>query len=249
MTQESTNSRKMFKKGLFIILAVLVLQIPVLLINGLIIDRGDDRREEFDLLHGTRLSLSRDVVTHTIGLDHQDHHSASKVLRRTAQGHTDGQGGGREDSDERGDIDTQRLDHEQQQQQGQGYGNRTTNEGTQGRIDLTALEGAIEQFHHPTDQPTADQEDNQGNQQLQTDPDQFAHQVGEELPRIEVHELVVSLLEIGLLDTIGQDHRLARCGLHEKLPHRNSVLKNYCDKCNQKSDMLLNFVERKKQKS
>lgn len=38
----------MFKKGLFIILAVLVLQIPVLLINGLIIDREDilDKTEE-----------------------------------------------------------------------------------------------------------------------------------------------------------------------------------------------------------
>ena len=38
----------MFKKGLFIILAVLVLQIPVLLINGLIIDREGilDKTEE-----------------------------------------------------------------------------------------------------------------------------------------------------------------------------------------------------------
>lgn len=41
MTAENSNGRSVLKKGLFIILAVLVLQIPVLLIKGLINDRED----------------------------------------------------------------------------------------------------------------------------------------------------------------------------------------------------------------
>ena len=41
MTKENTFGRSMLKKGVFILLAVLVLQIPILLVNFLISEREE----------------------------------------------------------------------------------------------------------------------------------------------------------------------------------------------------------------
>ena len=41
MTKENTFGRSMLKKGVFILLAVLVLQIPILLVNILISEREE----------------------------------------------------------------------------------------------------------------------------------------------------------------------------------------------------------------
>ena len=128
-------------------------------VDRLVVGRGDHRREELDVAHGSRLSLRRDVVADAVGFPQQDHHPAGKVLGRAAQSHTDGQRGGRRDGDERCHVDAQRRHDDQDEQQREERADGITRERTQRNVDIAVLHGHVDQPQEAAHEPASDEID------------------------------------------------------------------------------------------
>lgn len=176
-------------------------------VDRLVVGRGDHRREELDVAHGSRLSLRRDVVADAVGFHQQDHHPAGKVLGRAAQSHTDGQRGGRRDGDERCHVDAQRRHDDQDEQQREERADGITRERTQRNVDIAVLHGHVDQPQEAAHEPASDEIDGQRNENLDKNPERFTNQRAEQSAEIHVHDLIDRFGQIRFLHTVRHDQR------------------------------------------
>ena len=202
---------------------------------------GDDRREEFDLAHRARLALRRNEIADSVRFHQQDHHAAREVLGRAAQGHPDGQRGGREEGDERSDVDAEGLHDDHQQDEREDHLDGIAQERAERSVHLTALECGVEQPHDAAHDPAADKIDGQRDQDLHQYPDGFGKQRAQHVAHVQMDDFIHRFGEIGFLHAVGQDQRRFgrfRKKRHEKRPHKVRFLSLSC-KNNQKKESLL----------
>lgn len=191
---------------------------PVRDIDGLLVGCGDLGREEHDLLHGTRLSLGRDVIAYAVGLEQQDHHATGEILQCAAQGHTDSQTGRSEQRDDRSGVDTHDLnDQENQHDVGDGL-DQVAQEDLQRTIHLALFESRRKQFYEAADKPTPRHVYRQGEDDFQADPDTFRNQIRQDFFQIHISDFFDRFREFGFCMLSGTMSFSVCCAVMKRNP-------------------------------
>ena len=140
-------------------------------VDNLVIDRGDHRIEQRNLLDRTCLTLRLDIVANAVGTQQQNHHTTRKILHRAAQCHTNSQRSRRKHRNQRGGVDTENADHGQRQADIEHNLDHILEELLQRDLDTALLAHLIDNLNQTTNQPATDEIDRQRNGYLRRNLD------------------------------------------------------------------------------
>ena len=173
--------------------------------NRLVVRRGQHRIEEVDLLDRTLLSLGHDVVARAERLEQQNQYAARKVLQRTAQCHADGEAGRSDDGQERSRLDAENADDDQQQEDPGHDPQHVADELVERRVEFAPFEDFVEHAVEPTDQPAADEIDDDGGDEFAAELHQIGHQRVGQIGPAHLEQFMEPVVEFVDHHAVGRD--------------------------------------------